>query len=634
MAIVSKGYERALTYAEHGELLTYAGASFSVFGASSFEVIPNPADRTLNVQPGRASGRGIVDVSYDVEIVGGDAVPSGSRWDTVVLRRNWADKTSTVMVLKGNSTKALAASRQTVPGVIDDHPLALVRFTAGQTSAQEVVDLRVWNGDGGAAANNDFVRQFLERIGSRVTVGSAVWVRQIVAGVPTWVDARAEITEATTTGTDGGGGKLAKFTPEGRLAVADPEINAHVANKRYVDATLKPTADAVTKATAVGTGTGGGKLVLWGPTGNLLMADPTQLGHGATKRYVDNLTDSTTSGASGGGGKLAKFTPEGRLGMSEPTSLEHGATKRYVDNATDSSTSGLTGAGKLARFTAGGRLIVADPVDQDSAANKRTVDTAAAAAKAYTDVAAAVAKAYTDSSTEASVSGPSGGNKLVRWSASGRIEMADPATPDNGANKRYVDNATAGSTSGPSGGGQLARWSSGGRLDMADPVSPENGANKRYVDQKTADLPIVRGGGFNGDVWNRNLTGTRRAAYITNEGSEPTYLGHQSSAAKYKQDIAEMEISDEQLLSIAFVMYRYREQVAQHGSDAPVDAGMIADALDAAGLGWAVFYNEDGDVEGIHYERAWLAMLPPVQRAIERLSVIEERLAALEGLTA
>lgn len=187
MTITSVGYERAVTYAELGTLLQHAGAQYSIFGADAFAVSVGTGDRVLNVQSGKAAGQGILDDSDAIANLTGATVASGERWDLVVLRRNWAAGTTTPLLIQGGATQTLPV-RSTDPGVEDDQPIALVRFAAGQSAAQDIVDLRVWHGDGGCFAKSRLVRDFLTRIGTRIYITDRTYVLTLnSAGVPTWV---------------------------------------------------------------------------------------------------------------------------------------------------------------------------------------------------------------------------------------------------------------------------------------------------------------------------------------------------------------------------------------------------------------------------------------------------------------
>lgn len=185
--ITSTGYEGTVDYAEWARLTSHMGAQYGVVGKDSFAVAAGVGDRVLSVQPGSVAGQGILDVSDTVESLTGAPVASGNRWDLVVLRRDWGTMSSTLVLVQGGATASIPA-RSTNPGVQDDQPLALVRFSAGQTAAQEVIDLRVWHGDGGLAARHPLVRDYLDRIGSRIWINGITWVIGFDAsGQPGWV---------------------------------------------------------------------------------------------------------------------------------------------------------------------------------------------------------------------------------------------------------------------------------------------------------------------------------------------------------------------------------------------------------------------------------------------------------------
>jgi len=185
--ITSTGFDGTVDYAEWATLTSHMGAQYGVVGKDSFAVAVGVGDRVLSVQPGTAAGQGILDESDAVESLTGAPVASGNRWDLVALRRVWGSSTSTLVLIQGGSSVSVP-TRSTNPGVQDDQPLALVRFSAGQTAAQEIIDLRVWNGDGGLAARHLLVRDYLDRIGTRIWINGITWVIGFDAlGNPTWV---------------------------------------------------------------------------------------------------------------------------------------------------------------------------------------------------------------------------------------------------------------------------------------------------------------------------------------------------------------------------------------------------------------------------------------------------------------
>lgn len=140
------------------------------------------------------------------------------------------------------------------------------------------------------------------------------------------------------------------------------------------------------------------------------------------------------------------------------------------------------------------------------------------------------------------------------------------------------------------------------------------------------------------DSYNRNITGTRRAAWIQDNGQ----LGYASSSERYKKYVRPEDVSDETVLMLALVSFQWKAAVA---IDDRREMGLIAERLIEAGLGWACFFNPAGEPEGINYDMIGLALLPAVQRLIaarhrhdddldaaaDRIAELEQRLSRLEG---
>lgn len=188
MAITSVGYAGTVSDEQWAKMVARVGSAFySVDDFASFRVTAAAGTRMIQVATGGASGNGIYDLSSTVVTRPLDSVPSGIRWDLVVLRRTWATKTSDIIVIPGGSTKALPA-RSTTPGTIDDQPLALVRVAADSTAIQEVVDLRCAVHNGGAIAWDDLARSYLNQLGTDLLIGTTSWRRVTNAsGSADWV---------------------------------------------------------------------------------------------------------------------------------------------------------------------------------------------------------------------------------------------------------------------------------------------------------------------------------------------------------------------------------------------------------------------------------------------------------------
>lgn len=187
MTIASVGYGGDVDYSDWATLMSRQFSPYGVAGAEDFQVSAGPGDREVLILPGAAGGHGILDVSNGIESVLAAPVASGSRWDTLVLRRDWESEQTTPVLIQGGPEKAIAAGRLTGPGVRDDQPIALCRFSAAQTVMQESGDLRVWQGAGGAFARSSGVLDYLTDIGTQVQIGGVTWARVLnAAGAPVW----------------------------------------------------------------------------------------------------------------------------------------------------------------------------------------------------------------------------------------------------------------------------------------------------------------------------------------------------------------------------------------------------------------------------------------------------------------
>jgi hypothetical protein len=190
MAITSIGYDGSVNESEWAKMIPLVGSSqYGVFGAGDFKVTPHATmDRGVNIATGSAWGHGVYDTSDATISLQGASVASGSRWDLVVVRRNWSGTggATTVAIVQGTATRALPA-RNTTPGTIDDQPLALVQFTAGQTAPTSIVDLRCFSRNGGLVANDDLALTYLKEPGASVMVSGVQWNCEMDGnGNPSW----------------------------------------------------------------------------------------------------------------------------------------------------------------------------------------------------------------------------------------------------------------------------------------------------------------------------------------------------------------------------------------------------------------------------------------------------------------
>ncbi|HEX9229198.1 MAG TPA: hypothetical protein VF885_21555 [Arthrobacter sp.] len=190
MAITSIGYDGSVNEAQWSKLIPLAGSShYGVAAGPDWKVTPHATlDRGVSIATGSGWGNGILDTSDTTVSLQGTVVSSGSRWDLVVARRNWggAGGLTTFVLVPGSSSKSLPA-RNTTPGTLDDQPLALVQFTAGQSAPTSVVDLRCWARNGGMTARDELALTYLKMPGAQLMINGTQWNCEVDAnGNPSW----------------------------------------------------------------------------------------------------------------------------------------------------------------------------------------------------------------------------------------------------------------------------------------------------------------------------------------------------------------------------------------------------------------------------------------------------------------
>jgi hypothetical protein len=186
MAITNIGYDGSVTEAQWAKLIPAAGSSqYGVAGASDWKVTAHPSLMYgINIAVGSGWGHGVYTTSDTVVPLQGISVTTGTRWDLVVARRNWAGAggSTTFAIISGTTTKAIPA-RNTNPGVIDEQPIALVQFASGFQAPQAIVDLRVWPGTGGGMYAADLLaRNYNTLPGTRLVIGDQDWMSTINSG--------------------------------------------------------------------------------------------------------------------------------------------------------------------------------------------------------------------------------------------------------------------------------------------------------------------------------------------------------------------------------------------------------------------------------------------------------------------
>ena len=212
VTFISRGYDTtpAKPYGEkawaeaHGDSFIGA-AKYGVNGAADWKVsIVASATRTVSISAGSGWGAGVTDTTDQNETLQFAPSASGSRWDTVAVRRDWTPTAgvSQFVVIPGGSPRAISGSRLYGPGTIDDQPIALVQIKENQTQPEAVVDLRCWAANGGVEARDVAALEYLSRIGARVKIGSTTWSYGFtdLNYTPSWISDAPEIKNIALSG--------------------------------------------------------------------------------------------------------------------------------------------------------------------------------------------------------------------------------------------------------------------------------------------------------------------------------------------------------------------------------------------------------------------------------------------------
>jgi hypothetical protein len=186
MTITTYGYAGEVDEIAYAQSNVLSGVRYGVSGYADFRPTVGVGDRAVAIAAGEAMGGGVRAVNSDPVTVNHASVGAGSRWDMIVLRRDWSDGSATLVIIEGTSTKALPTRNDDI-GDVDDQPIALVRVVASSSVVAEIVDLRVFSGDGGLYARDPLVLQFMDRVGTVIRIIDRLWFRTIGSGgSPTW----------------------------------------------------------------------------------------------------------------------------------------------------------------------------------------------------------------------------------------------------------------------------------------------------------------------------------------------------------------------------------------------------------------------------------------------------------------
>lgn len=152
MALTAVGFTGTVNAVQDAKRSQYQGAMYpEVGGQPDFAVTTNnAADRTVDIAAGVAWAHGVMVTNTATATVQLDIVSTAgqTRWDAIVLRRDWSGSGS-VSLTKVNGTAAAGApmvvpTLNDSPGVLHDQLLAMVQVTNGSTLPTSIDPRRAW----------------------------------------------------------------------------------------------------------------------------------------------------------------------------------------------------------------------------------------------------------------------------------------------------------------------------------------------------------------------------------------------------------------------------------------------------------------------------------------------------------
>ena len=103
------------------------------------------------------------------------------------------------------------------------------------------------------------------------------------------------------------------------------------------------------------------------------------------------------------------------------------------------------------------------------------------------------------------------------------------------------------------------------------------------------------------------------------------------SDQRLKQDIVYSGSQWNDIKNLRIRKYRMKDDVAAYGEDAVVQLGVVAQEVQADGMGGLVKYDEEADVYGVQYSVLYMKAVKALQECMTRVEALEAEVEALKG---
>lgn len=133
--------------------------------------------------------------------------------------------------------------------------------------------------------------------------------------------------------------------------------------------------------------------------------------------------------------------------------------------------------------------------------------------------------------------------------------------------------------------------------------------------------------GTGGRVWSKSVYERTYSGSATMTVTSAGTLGRVTSARKYKTEITKpQEIVEkaEKVLQIEPAQWKDKAEIKTHG-DSKLYYGFIADEFHDLGLTEVVQYNDEGEVEGLSYDRLTIYLLPLIKNLYKEIAELKKQ---------
>lgn len=114
--------------------------------------------------------------------------------------------------------------------------------------------------------------------------------------------------------------------------------------------------------------------------------------------------------------------------------------------------------------------------------------------------------------------------------------------------------------------------------------------------------------------------------------SSKGYIRLSSSAKKYKSEITDVTFNQDKLetfMDMIPISYYDKQDYKEYGRKATKYYGFLADSFDKYGLNEVVQYNQDGEVEGLAYDRMFIYVVPLLKQMYQKIEKLESEVYLL-----